>query len=172
MDDQGELPASRRIWRWILVGSVALNLVFIGLFSGAALRHLGDDAPLKRERTGVRGYAAPYVQALPEQVRRAFANELRTQRRATGGRQARAEIYQQMVGLVRTQPFQVDAVREVLNTQAAASLGAQSAAQDLWLAQITQMSDAERMAYADRLDEVLARREQRGREGGRKPPRD
>ena len=58
---------------------------------------------------------------------------------------------------LRADPFDVTRVRSVLDQQASASVTVQQAVQDAWLAEIASMDASERAAYADRLQEVLAR---------------
>jgi uncharacterized membrane protein len=163
------------IWRWALGGSVALNLVFIGLLGGAALRSTGDIGRdgFDRGDPVMRGYATPYVRALPEDARRTLRTALRNGPDANlMSRAERRAQYRQMVDVIRAEPFEAQAARQVLDAQSQAVLGVQAAAQDLWLTQISQMSDRERAAYADRLEEVLARRGPPGKKRGGKPLRD
>jgi uncharacterized membrane protein len=161
--------------RWVLGGSIALNLVFIGLFAGAALRHVGGEAGAGPDhgKPNVRGYAAPYVQALPRETRRALGKELRKKDGAKRiGREARKAMYRAMVEAVRADPFDASAVQDVLKAQSDATQDALSAAQTLWAEEITKMSAAQRASYADRLEDLLARRGKPRKKGDGKPQRD
>lgn len=155
-----------RVWRWVLGGSITLNFVFIGLLGGAALRFSGDGLGRGHDRPGpnMRGYAAPYVLALPKEARRAMGKKLRGGPEAKlMSRAERRAQFQQMVAIIRTVPFEARAAQQVLDAQAQATVGVQTAAQSLWLVQVTEMSEAGRAAYADRVEEVLARRGKRGK---------
>ncbi|MGJ8627512.1 MAG: periplasmic heavy metal sensor [Sulfitobacter sp.] len=143
--------------RWVLAASLGLNLLFVGAFMGAAYRHAG--APRGGEPPGMRSYATPYVLALPREKRRALFDALR------GGdhgvvplsRQERRALYAQMVVTLRTTPFDPVAAEGVLNAQRDAVLGVQSAAQSMWLKEVTDMGPGERATYADELEKVLKR---------------
>jgi uncharacterized membrane protein len=159
MVDQGPAIKKGRRWRWILGVSLALNFVFIGLFAGAALRHAGDEPRSDRSRVSVQGYAAPYVRALPPEARRALGQKLR--RGDIGersNRAARRMAYEQMTEAMRAAPFDIARVQAILERQSQSAAGIMLSAQALWLEQIAGMSDVERAAYADRLEEVLAKR--------------
>jgi uncharacterized membrane protein len=150
----------RRIFKIVLAASLALNLLLLGVFAGAALRHGGKGLPAGPR---MHSYAVPYVQALPRADRRAIFQEIRKQH---GGfdKQARRELYQDMLAGLRADPFDPAAVEAVLNTQSEAVQGAQTSSQTAWLAQVLKMSQAERLEYADAVEEALKnRRERRGR---------
>lgn len=159
----------KRIMRWVLAGSLGLNLLFVGAFAGAAYRQAGGPAAPGGEAPGMRGYATPYVHALPRDTRRSLFQALHA-----GGkdaphmsRKARRALYQRMVSVLRTAPFDPAAAEEVLSAQRDAVLGVQSAAQSLWLEKVTEMVPAERATYADELEKVL-KRGPRHRDGAKK----
>lgn len=159
MADQEKSLNKGRKWRWILGLSLGLNLVFVGLFAGAALRFSGGERQMEKPRMSVQGYAAPYVRALPNDARRALGRQLRAEEGGRGnGRAARRQAYQQMVEALRAAPFDIVKVEALLSAQAQRASGAINTAQSLWLEQVAQMSPAERSAYVDRLIAILAKR--------------
>ncbi|WP_299873866.1 periplasmic heavy metal sensor [uncultured Sulfitobacter sp.] len=156
----GAKPPSRR-WRWLLGVSLALNLMFIGLVAGAVLRGGGPHGGGKHAAE-LRGFGAPYLRELPRAERRALFRALRT-----GGhlpdRAARRAAYDTMVTALRTQPFEPTQAETILRQYAGALGRAQEAAQAEWLRQVSQMSEADRAAYADRLEERMQRRPRKDR---------
>lgn len=154
-------PQSRRsIIRWVLAASLGLNLLFIGAFAGAAFRGAGPGGGGDDQRTALRGYAAPYVHALPRETRRALAQEMRKDRKgqASSSKRARRAQYQEMVTVLRQIPFDPAAAEQILDTQRDAVTTMQSAAQILWLKEVTEMAPDARAAYANQLEKVLKRR--------------
>lgn len=87
-----------RIWRIVLVGSLALNLLVAGLALGAVL---GPGGPPRGDRLGPAG---PVVRALPEADRRAVLDELRRDRppEARGDRRDR---FDELLGAIAAEPF-------------------------------------------------------------------
>ncbi len=150
--------------RWILAASIGLNLLFVGAFVGAAYRHAGGPGARDGGPPDMRSYATPYVRALPKDKRRALFQALRNgdQGVTTLSKQERRALYQQMVTALRATPFDPVAVKQVLTVQRDAVLGLQSAAQNRWLQEVTDMSEAERASYADELEKVLRRKPGRG----------
>lgn len=152
----GTKPPSRR-WRWLLGLSLALNLLFVGLVAGAILR--GGPHGGGKPGAELRSFGAPYLRELPKAERRALFRALRE-----GGhlpdRAARRAAYDTMVAALRAQPFDPAQAATVLRAYAGTLTQAQGAAQEEWLRHVSAMSDADRAAYADRLD---ARMQRKGR---------
>lgn len=143
--------------RWVLAASLSLNLLFVGSFVGAAYRHAG--APGGGEPPAMRSYATPYVLALPREKRRALFDALHSGDHGVVplSRQERRALYAQMVATLRATPFDPTAAEGVLSAQRDAVLGVQSAAQSMWLKEVTDMAPDERATYADELEKVLKR---------------
>lgn len=147
-----------RTHRWLRVAlgiSLGVNLLVVGLIAGAAYRFHG---PQGGPRGAMHSYGTPYIMALPDDRRRAIFRNLRDTK-ADGGmtRAERRALYDQVVAALRTVPFEVGQVTQVLDQQRTATLRVQEAAQAAWLAEIAGMTDADRAAYADRLQELLSR---------------
>lgn len=140
-----------RRWRWmpvVLVASLALNLAVAAAVGGAMWRFHGRDGHHGRHMSG----QAPLLFALDREDRR----EIRRQMRPPPGE--RGAHMRQMVALLRSTPFDADAVKQVLETQRGTSLRLQDAASAVWLRRVGDMSDEERARYASRLEELVSRR--------------
>ncbi|WP_299604501.1 periplasmic heavy metal sensor [uncultured Tateyamaria sp.] len=147
------------VWVKILLGlSLAINLGIAGLVGGIAL----SGGPLGGKGPGM-GYAMPYVLALPQEDRRAVFGVVRGNRDLPG-RGVRRAVYGEMVALLKADTFDRAAVTAILERQARGVEQVQSVAQDEWLDRVAAMSDEERRAYAERVEEVVAK-------GGPRKPR-
>ena len=147
----------RRLLPWLLGVSLALNLLVIGAFAGAAYRHAGGPGA-RGEPPGVRGYGSPYVQALPREARRELGRALRGGSEGKAmSRAARRALYDEMLVALRRDPFDPAAAEAVLQAQRTAVDGVQRRAHSAWLAEIAGMDAAARADYADTLEEVLER---------------
>lgn len=151
----------KRRWMPIVLGlSLAMNLAVIAAVSGAALRHNGSDKSRPRADKG----GAIYMHALPRETRRELRQALRAHKPRAGSNPA------EMLEVLRQDPFDPDAAARVLNAQHDASLQRLQTATGAWLTEVTAMSAQERSDYADRLQELVEKQEERGKEKG--APRD
>ncbi len=161
MSDQ--IKTSRR-FKVVLACSLALNLLVAGMVAGAAWRHGGDRGGGWRSAPpALQGYAAPYVRALPQAQRRSLHKAIRQ----SSSREERRAAYQDMLGALRAEPFDAQAVRALLTAQRDRVLAAQSAGQTQWIALVEAMTPQERAAYADQLEETLKKRRSRKGKRGR-----
>lgn len=134
-------------WMRILLGlSLALNLLIIGLVGGAMVRFGGPDGM----RPSPRSIGAILYRALPGEHRRALRSHSR-QTRGAHVKQRRGQIMA-VSAAIRAVPFDADAVVVVLDAHRSGLDQAQQSLQQAWLAQVEQMSDADRQAYAERLE--------------------
>lgn len=156
-DDPKTGPAPRAGWiKVLLFTSLALNIAVGGLALGAWLRHdrMAEHRPLRVDQIG-----GPYTGALTREDRRAIWRQMREMR--GDGAPGRAEMqasYDAVVAVLRREPFDAVALRDLVERQFAAGIARQQMGQDLLLARIETMTAAERAAFADRLDEGLQRR--------------
>ena len=141
----------RRYLKLALAISLGLNLLFIGIFAGAAFRHGGKHGAIGPQ---LHSYAAPYMRALPRDQRRALFEQVRSEP-AIADRQTRRAFYQRMLAGLRADPFEAAAVQAVLQDQARAVQGLRGASQAVWLDLVSKMSGPERQSYADALEEQL-----------------
>ncbi|UWR10229.1 periplasmic heavy metal sensor [Sulfitobacter mediterraneus] len=169
MAHQTPTPKASRKMRWALGLSLAVNLLFVGAIGGAVYRNAGGPGLDRHRAPELRSYGTPYVRALPRKDRRDLHADLKKDNGAA--RPSRAERraqYDNMLAVLRADPFEVDAVRDILKVQGAAAYGMQTAAHSAWLDRISAMSEAERQSYADRLERELKKPKRKWR----KPPRD
>lgn len=147
--------------RWVtilLVASLGLNLLVAGVLLGAVLRFRGDHVDVPP------GFGPALFRALPENGRRALRGELFDEHRR-GARQ-RAQDFAELGEALRAVPFDPATVEDVLEKQAANTASIQSNLQKKWLSRVARMTDAERKAYADRLEQVV--KDRRSGKPGRK----
>lgn len=157
-DPHAAAPRRRRWMRWALGLSLALNLAVLGLVAGAALRHGGPDRGGHPKPMGVMLY-----RELPREIRREL-RETAFAPRAEIDRQRRADAAAVDAAL-RAQPFDPARLEAVLQAQAAQRAAHHARMQAAWLDRVAAMSDAERAAYADRLQAALARQDKIGKTG-------
>ncbi len=151
MMEQNEAKARPvRPWvRILLIGSLALNLLFIGLMGGMALRFGGMD---KRPPPSV---GAALYRALPDTERRSLRQELR---RTRDHRDLRAGHRQEILAVaevLRAEPFEVASLEALVSAQLLDRHGGLEEARAVWISQIVNMSSAARQDYADRLIAVM-----------------
>lgn len=153
MSDAGE---EKKNWGWgrvVLITSLALNLAVVGALAGAAWRYGGD-----RHDRGASDFSVPYIRALSPADRRAIGKELRSVHdHSKSGRAARGALFKQMSEALRAEPFDMARVEELSLQQRSAVSDRLTAAQDIWLKYVADMSNEERVSYANRLDEAIAR---------------
>ena len=149
-----EAGTEKKRWGWarvVLIASLALNLAVVGVVAGAAWRFGGD-----RYDRRASDFSVPYIRALSPADRRAIGKELRrAQGHETTGKAARGARFEQMSEALRAEPFDLARVEELSLQQRSAVNARLSAAQEIWLSYVAQMTPNERAAYADRLDEAL-----------------
>lgn len=150
--------ASRRV-KLALYASLVLNLLFIGIVGGAILRGPPDRAPIMGRDLGF----GPFTEALSPADRVALIDAFR---RTGGGpremRQAMRADFAAFVRVLRREPFDpaaLDAAAAALKSRGAQRL---ELGQRLMMERIAQMSPEARMAFADRLEEMMARGPRRG----------
>lgn len=150
-----DAPRSRTpLWlRLTLAVSLALNLLIVGMVVGVFVRFGGGPPP----RAAV-DFAVPYVRALEPGQRRAVFREVRSRGEdASMRRAARQQSYAEVVEALRAQPFEPAPLESLVTAQTETSARLQRAAQRAWIALVTEMDDAERAAYADRVADFAQR---------------
>ncbi|WP_010141908.1 periplasmic heavy metal sensor [Oceanicola sp. S124] len=145
--------------RILLFASLALNLAVVGLVIGLLSRTPFKGPPRPDQVAGALTFA------LSEPDRRAIGREIFREMRAQGeGRPNRREEYARVLAALRAEPFQPEDLAQVFALQRDTAMRFQQAGQKALMSRILLMSQDERMAFADRLEEGLQR------ESG-KPPR-
>ena len=144
-------PPKPRTPKWVrvlLALSLALNLLIIGLVGGAMVRFGGSDGM----RPPPRSIGAVLYRALPGEHRRMLRMHSR-QARGGHANQRRDQI-QAVSAAIRAIPFDADMISVVLEAQRSGLDQAQQSLQQAWMAQVEQMSEKQRQAYADRLENM------------------
>jgi uncharacterized membrane protein len=132
---------------------VALNLAVAGLAAGAWLRE-GPGRGMPRDMS-----FGPFTEALSDSDRRELRRALAD--RAPGFREARKEMRADLEALLQTlraDPFDPAATEAALSAVARRATDRLDLGRDLLAERILAMSDAERQAFADRLERGLKRR--------------
>lgn len=144
---------SRRGLKIALAVSLALNLAVAGLVAGAALR----SGPMRDQMVRDIGFG-PFAESLSESDRKALRRAFFD--RNPGLRDLRATMQQDMAGVLaalRARPFDPVVLRAVLTAQAERLSGQMTLGQDLLAERIDAMTEAERLAFADRLEASMRR---------------
>jgi len=138
--------------RWLLVGSLALNLFFIGTIGALALRHLvmpAQPAVTERPRTAaarIERLAAPLPAADAEKLRAAFhAHEAAAEQGRDGLNRALAHLQEAL----RIQPFDPAQLRAALTEIRAARPPYEQVMAEIYLAGASAMSPEGRIKLAD-----------------------
>ena len=161
----GASPARMRPWlRVVLVASLALNLAVVGVVAGSAFKP--DRRPPHPPRLDQ--MAGPLTFALSEDERRSIGKQIFEEYRKQGrpSREAIREEYQGVIDALRTTPFDPTVVEQSLARQREAATDRAEAGHRVLLAHLEGLSDTDRAAFADRLEEGL----NRFRDG--RPPKD
>ncbi|EBA12488.1 periplasmic heavy metal sensor [Roseobacter sp. CCS2] len=151
VEDKRPTTRPSRLWRIVLVVSLALNLAVVGIIVGAIVSGRAGDGPPRSFDLGI----GPIARALEPQERQAIGRSLR-QDRALRSLDLRGRAAD-MVETLRAQPFDPEALRALMADQAANVAGLQAKAQDATLEQIIAMTPDRRRAFADQVAEELSR---------------
>lgn len=149
-----------RPWKILLIGSLLVNFLVLGAVVGLVLRG-GPSGPRQVDLS-----FGPFTRALTEADRRSVGADLRKQLRADGGdrrlsRAQRAADHAALVALLTEQPFRPDAFADLIGAERARMQVFAARAERALVARITQMTPAERRAFAARLAQDFSDREAR-----------
>lgn len=149
----------RKLWRIVLVTSLALNLAVVGVIGGLALRSSGDKGPPRNFDVGLGSIG----RALSQEDRRAIGSALRNApgSRASGRAENEAMLDSLIVAL-RADPYSEAALQDALDAPRVRAATVRETAIAALKLRIAAMSQEERNGLADR----LAANESRN---GRKP---
>ena len=153
------------LWlRLLLFVSLALNLLVAGVVAGHILRDGPDGRVPRVDRMG-----GPMTFALSPEDRREIGHALRDAYREK--RPTREQImaeYQGVIEALRSDPFDRRGLQSAFDRQLASTQDRVAIGQEVLMQRITTMSDAERHAFADRLEEGLRRHGERREHGDRR----
>ena len=141
--------------RWLLFGSLAVNLLILGVVIGWVL---SPDGPRRDDRPARSLMGAPFAEALAPEDRRALLREMRGRAdRIEGTRDELRARFETLLGALRAEEWDRDAVTAVLDDQRRAAEGRQRLGEELLLDRLDAMTPEARRAYADRLEERVRR---------------
>jgi uncharacterized membrane protein len=157
MTDPTPAPAKPRRWLMpLLIVSLAINLMIAGIVAGS---WLSPDGPRKRDegQRAIRGVLGePFFRALPEDQRREMAREILGDRdRFREGREALRARFENFLAALRAESFDRAELERLLADQRQAAVRRQDFGESLLLDRLEAMTQAERAAYADALEERL-----------------
>ena len=144
--------------RVVFFASLALNLLVVGLVAGL----IWNGGPPRADALSGRDGVTPYTRAFDDSQRRAIRRALR--RAFVEGRRDREGLvgpYREALELLRADPFDAVAMAAVLDRQAAFSEQRRQRGQEVLTRFLAGLSVAERQAYADRLEDEIARLQRR-----------
>lgn len=138
--------------RWLLIGSLALNLFFVGTIVTLAVRH--SFAPVQPAATERPRTAAGRIERLAAPLPAADAEKLRAAFRAREGaaEAARDELnraYERVQAALRAQPFDAGQLRSALTGARSARPAYEQIMQEIYLGAATTMSPEGRAKLAD-----------------------
>lgn len=146
------LAVQDRSSRWLLVGSLALNLFFIGTIGALAVRHYvvaPQPAAMERPRTAagrIERLAAPLPAADAEKLRAAFKAR---EGAAEGQREALNRAFERLQAAMRAQLFDPAQLRTALAEVRSARVPYEQTMQEIYLAAAGAMSAEGRAKLAD-----------------------
>lgn len=152
MDMPPPAPQPARNLRWLrglLIASLAVNLLFVGLAVGAAMRFGGHDGRRPPPSVGSALY-----RAMPQEDRTAMREEMRKLRDEDRGATRKADA-ERIAEALRQTPFDQTALGDLVYQQMTRQNGWFTATQNAWLERVAAMSPEERDAYAKRVLEVI-----------------
>lgn len=130
--------------KYLLIGSLALNVLIIGLVVGA-----GFKGRKVSDRLQTLAFQGPMIRALPDAQRDMLKKSFRKKAGDTSGRrQASREVRQELKSAISAVPFDAQVLRDVFVKQREIRNGFIDANDEVWIEIISGMSDAERAAFA------------------------
>jgi len=153
----------KKIMRFLLVGSLALNILLIGLFVGASLT--GRNGPPR----GFDLQLGPISQMLPREDRRKIGAEIRKAMRGmqSSGRTRQLAVAE-ILDALAADPFDAEAFTQKIREQQSAQDSIRMVALNAFVDHVAALPVADRAALAERFRNEM----KRGRERGPRPPRD
>ena len=149
-------PRAGRGLRIALIASLAVNLLVVGLVIGVAANR-NDPRQTGRVPPELLNYG-PLMKVLDEDNRARLAQSLHAQRHEI--REARRAVrrgFADLVEALRAQPFDPDAVEQIMAAQQVRVSGQVDKVRAQLIRQLSEMSPDDRAALADRMQQALKR---------------
>ena len=141
----------KRLWRVVLVVSLALNLAVVGIIAGSIVSGRFGDGPPRSFDLGL----GPMSRALEPKERRDIGRNLR-ENRVLRDYDLRGRI-DGIVAALQAEPFDEAALRALLAEQASRVANVQVKAQDAFVAVVADMTPERRAIFAETLREELSK---------------
>ena len=139
--------AARPATRWLLLGSLALNLFFIGIAIAMVVRH--PPAPRNWDRD-IFVRTERLAEGLPKADRDILLQQMQTNRPAIEKTQSEYRAAQESIrDNLRKEPFDINAMRAAMNDTRVARQAFDVAVQNAFASAAEQMSQGGRTALAD-----------------------
>jgi len=149
-------PAPKRRWtRWVLIGSLAMNVLVIGVVIGTVWRQ-----PVRMPPTlsGNEGMSA-LVRAMPQATRDTLRDTARARRDQSAAlRNQSRQLRRELIEALQAEPFAMTAVHSLFDRQGAIVRELTDRGHVLVLETIETMSTEERHNFAKRLAEMGRKR--------------
>ncbi|NIZ10137.1 periplasmic heavy metal sensor [Pseudooceanicola sp. HF7] len=137
--------------------SLALNLAVAGMVGGAILRGHGEHGPRSRP-PGADRFGGVIAYALSPEDRRWIGREIgREMRERRPERDVVRAEFERILGALRSDPYEADVLEDSMERQLEEAMRRLGLGQKVLLERLAEMSREERLAVADRLEEVLRR---------------
>lgn len=155
-----QTPGRSPLWmRVLLIGSLALNLLVVGMIAGSLLSG-GGPGPSREAARDLEGSA--FVRALGPGDRRALLRDLGRERDTLGeNRRLLRQRFERLLAILRAEDLDRAALDAVVAEQREATEARQRLGERLVIRRIVAMSLDERRAYADRLEKSVRRPQRR-----------
>ena len=160
MDKMTKPVKPRRLGRIVLLGSLALNLMMLGVAGGAYLN--GGGGPPR----GVNFQLGPMSEALSREDRREIGKQIRRNiGRANPSASDRSAAYDNLIAIVQAEPFDRSALSMAIESQQRRQDALRTTALTAFVEHVAGMTAAQRIEFAERLKASSTRRGD-----GRRPP--
>lgn len=154
-----------RMVKILLAASLMCNLAVGGIFAGMWLRQGEGPPPPSAMRNLAFG---PYGEAMSRPQRKALARSFSQSHADPRAMRAQMESeFAQILVALRQVPLDEGALRQAVSTQQARALQRMEDAQKSLLGVILQMTDEERLTFAQKLEEELSRKRPASKSHGR-----
>ena len=147
-------PMSRGL-KVLLFGSLALNLLIVGVVAGVVMSG-GPGKSRFAEKTDVGGFVL--VRALPREARAELRKRFEAKRADLRASGKAAPSKQDILAALRASPFDRLAFAELVSSQTRSLAERGRLGQEALVEQVAEMTDDERRAYADDVEEAFSRR--------------
>jgi len=146
-------------YRWLLIASLALNVLIIGLAIGIGLRGGPPERHSRNTEAGMRGIA----RGLPEDHRKALGKEVNAQWQSTV--KVRGGMRRDLIAALEAEPFDPAAVDAILTAHHSHMSANMQSAGTAFLKVLSEMSAEDRANFVQNLQK------KRSKKWGAKPPR-